>query len=253
ACETSGRSKMRPTTEHINATSHSPFTHSLAIEKHRMHHATPTPSRKHRKAISVRHVLVLFLCYCLLLQPNAAFAGPVGVNHPTPNSANNAGTLNNSTSGAWSILDPIFSFFERTEAVPPPVVAPIDAAVSRKVPLLSNGRVEGNLRIYTGQNINFDGGFVVTNETYVVGTPNITVATNATFNAGTIDESGSPDPVGYQIGINGTSRLSGKIHRRSDPLAFPADIPASVPQPSGTRIVNINTSADLASIGDWTT
>jgi RHS repeat-associated protein len=218
-----------------------------------MHHATPTPSRKHSKAISVRHVLVLFLCYCLLLQPNAAFAGPVGLNHPTPNSANNAGTLNSSTSSAWSILDNVFSFFEGSEAVPAPVVAPIDAAVSRKIPVLSNGRVEGNLRVYTGQPFSFEGGFVVTNETYVVGTPNVFVATNATFNAGTIDESGSPDPVGYLISINGTSRLLGKIHRRSDPLAFPADIPSSVPQPTGTRIVNINTSADLANIGDWAT
>src|SRR4029450_12123591 len=140
------------------------------------------------------------------------------------------------------------------ETVPPPVVvAPVDAAVSRKIPTLSNGRVEGNLRVYTGQDFSFDGGFVVTNETYVVGTPNVIVATNATFNAGTIDESGSSDPVGYTIRIKGTSPTLGKIHRRSDPLAFPGDIPTSVPQPTGTRIVNINTSADLANIGDWHT
>ncbi|HEV8187414.1 MAG TPA: Ig-like domain-containing protein [Pyrinomonadaceae bacterium] len=218
-----------------------------------MHHATPTRTRAHSRAISARHVLVLFLCYCLVLQPNAAFASPVGLNHPSPNAANNAGVLNNSPNGAWTILDPVFSFFEGSEAVPAPVVVPVDAAVSRKVPTLSNGRVEGNLRVYTGQDFSFEGGFVVTNETYVVGTPNVTIATNATFTAGTIDESGSPNPVGYIVAINGTSRLLGKIHRRSDPLAFPADIPASVPQPTGTRIVNINTSADLASIGDWTT
>lgn len=242
---------MRPTTtQHINATNQSPVTHSLAIEKHRMHQATPTRSRT--RSFSLRHVLVLFLCYCLLLQPNAAFANPVGLN-PTPGATpKTTETLTNSASGSWSLLDHIYSFFEGSEAAVP-VVAPIDAAVSRKVPVLSNGRVEGNLRVYTGQDFSFDGGFVVTNETYVVGTPNVQVATNATFNAGTIDESGSPDPVGYLISINGTSRLVGKIHRRSDPLAFPADIPTSVPQPTGTRIVNINTSADLANIGDWST
>ncbi|HEU4932662.1 MAG TPA: Ig-like domain-containing protein [Pyrinomonadaceae bacterium] len=221
-----------------------------------MHQAAPTPTRTRSlfRQATFRHVLVLFLCYCLVLQTNAAFANPVGLNPFTPSApANNAGLPGNSASRSWSLLDHAFSFFESTEAEPPMVVAPVDAAISRKVPTLSNGRVEGNLRVYTGQDFSFEGGFVVTNETYVVGTPNVTVATNATFNAGTVDESGSPDPVGYTVAINGTSRLIGKIHRRSDPLAFPADIPTSVPQPTGTRIVNINTSADLANIGDWST
>ena len=248
---------MRQTTEqHSTATNQSPVTHSLAIEKHRMHQATPTRTRSrfsHANALSFKHVLVLFLCYCLVLQPNAAFANPVGLTPSTPTPANNAETLNGSASSSWSILDHIYGFFENSEAATAPVVAPVDAAISRKIPTLSNGRVEGNLRVYTGQDFSFEGGFVVTNETYVVGTPSVTVATNATFNAGTVDESGSPDPVGYHININGTSRLLGKIHRRSDPLAFPGDIPASVPQPTGTRIVNINTSADLANIGDWHT
>mgnify|MGYP003288506881 CR=1 FL=1 len=238
---------MRPTTrQHIDATNHGPATHLSAIEKHSMHQASPIPSRT---PSLFRHVLVLFLCYCLVLQPNAAFANPVGLNNSTPN---NAGTLNNSPGGAWNLLDHVFGFFESSEAAAPPVV-PVDAAVSRKVPALSNGRIEGNLRVYTGQNFSFDGGFVVTNETYVVGTPNVTVASSATFNAGTVDESGSPDPVGYTVAVNGSSRLLGKIHRRTDALAFPTDIPTSVPQPTGTRVVTINTAADLANIGDWST
>ncbi|HEY0728049.1 MAG TPA: hypothetical protein VGD38_08285, partial [Pyrinomonadaceae bacterium] len=205
------------------------------------------------KAFSLKHVLVLFLCYCLVLQPNAAFAGPVGLSRATqPTSKNNAGTPGDFAGSAWGLLDHVLSFFESSEA-PPAVVVPVDAAISRKVPNLSNGKVEGNLRVYTGQSFSFEGGFVVTNETYVVGTPNVTVASGATFNAGTVDESGSADPAGYTIAINGTSRLLGKIHRRSDPLAFPADIPASIPQPTGTRVVNVNTAADLASIGDWST
>ncbi len=244
---------MRPTAkQHINAINQGPETH-LAIEKHSMQQAAPTPTR-HVRAFSFKHVLVLFLCYLLVLQPNAAFANPVGLNPFTPSTpANNAGLPGNATGSSWGLLEHAFSFFEGSEAEPAMVVAPVDAAISRKVPTLSNGRVEGNLRVYTGQNFSFEGGFVVTNETYVVGTPNVTVATNATFNAGTVDESGSPDPVGYTVAINGTSRLVGKIHRRSDPLAFPADIPTSIPQPTGTRIVNINTSADLANIGDWST
>jgi len=205
------------------------------------------------KPFSFKHVLVLFLCYCIVLQPNTAFAGPVGLSRATqPASANNSETPSGLAGSSWGLFDHVLSFFDSSEAAPA-VFAPVDAAVSRKAPNLSNGRVEGNLRVYTGQPFSFEGGFVVTNETYVVGTPNVTVATNATFNAGTIDESGSPDPAGYTIAINGTSRLVGKIHRRSDPLAFPADIPASVPQPTGTRIVNINTAADLANIGDWST
>src|SRR5689334_10919658 len=131
---------MKPTTvQHINATSHSPETHSLAIEKHSMHPATPTPSRiRFAKAISIRHVLVLFLCYCLLLQPNAAFANSVGLTPSAPTPTNKA--LNDSASDSWSLLDHIYGFFEGNEAVTP-VVAPIDAAVSRLVPTLSNGRI----------------------------------------------------------------------------------------------------------------
>lgn len=244
---------MKPTTVQHNAINQGPGTHLSTIEKHSMHQAASTPTR-HVRALSIRHVIALILCYCLVLQPNAAFANPVGLNPSTPSTpANNAGLPNNATGSSWSLLDHAFSFFEDSEAEPAMVAPPVDAGISRQVPTLSNGKIEGHLRVYTGQNFSFEGGFVVTNETYVVGTPNVTVASGATFNAGTVDESGSADPAGYTIAINGSSRLLGKIHRRSDAVAFPADIPTSVPQPTGTRTVTINTAADLANIGDWST
>jgi cytoskeletal protein CcmA (bactofilin family) len=241
---------MRLTTENnINASHRGPVSHSLTTETQSMHqvHSTPTPIcsqnriRHAAKAFTFTQTIALVLCYCLVVQPNAALSN--SLNRLTPGAA--------TPSASQGVLDSVLSFFGWGGAQPV-VVAPVDAAISRKVPSLSNGRIEGNLRVYTGQTFSFDGGFVVTNETYVVGTPNVTVATNANWN-GMVDEGGSADPVGYQVNINGTSRLIGKIHRRTDALGFPSDIPTSVPQPSGTRIVNINTSADLATIGDWTT
>src|SRR6185295_11367446 len=110
-----------------------------------------------------------------------------------------------------------------------------------------------NLRVYTGESFSLEGGFVVTDEVYVPGTPTVTIATNATYHGPNVVESGSASPSGYTVAINGTSRLVGHLHIHTDALGFPASIPQSVPQPAGTRVVNINTSADLNNIGNWST
>jgi RHS repeat-associated protein len=224
--------------------------------------------------LGYQQTLILLICACLLLQPNAALAtrgdataSPRLTKESSPlNSPGNTPSALTETRDSRGASRPVAapeaqpsmqSYFESlgelisvtaAEPLPPPV----DAAISRKVPRLENGRVGGNLRVYAGQSFSFDGGFTVTDETYVVGTPTVHVATNATYH-GSVDAGGNPDPTGYSIDINGTSRLVGQLHIRSDALAFPADIPTSVPPPAGTRIVSINTASDLNNIGNWAT
>jgi hypothetical protein len=184
-------------------------------------------------------LLTTLLCYCMLVQPFAALAAQ---HHAA-----------NSRSRVNGLVEKLVDFIgAELPAAPPPPPPLGDAAVSRKVPSLVNGRIDGNLRVYTPESFSFEGGFVVTQETYVVGTPSVTVATNATWHGTTVG-GGSAQPSNYTVAVNGTSRLTGQIHLHTDALGFPANIPLTVPQPAGTRIVNINTSADLNNIGSWAT
>ena len=57
--------------------------------------------------------------------------------------------------------------------------------------------------------------------------------------------------MGYQVTLNGG--IIGSTHRQSDPVAFPTDIPTSVPSPTATRQVTINSASDLSTIGNWAT
>lgn len=242
----------------------------------------PVRANSRQLALVCKQAVTLAVCACLLLQPNAALATRGDSNHspiltketiPVNNPSNSpfdetktsrapvdpATVTDPATNPATqpqpslhSYLNELAELISVTAAEPFPVPPPVDAAVSRKVPSLSNGRVGGNLRVYAGQSFSFDGGFTVTDETYVVGTPTVTVATNATYH-GSVDDGGDAQPTGYTVAVNGTSRLVGKLHIRANALAFPADIPASVPAPAGTRIVNINTASDINNIGNWAT
>src|SRR5690606_14902681 len=69
---------------------------------------------------------------------------------------------------------------------------------------------------------------------------------------GTVDEGGAAAP-SYKIKLQKGVAFPGKIHIRTDPVPLPADIPASVPAPTGARKVNVNHAADVSAIGDWST
>jgi len=127
-----------------------------------------------------------------------------------------------------------------------------DAAVSINRPTLNSGRVEGSLRVFSGENFTINGGIQITSDLLLVGTPKINVNGSASH-GGIVDGSGSLHPSNYRVTLNGGVTIGGKIHRRSDALALPSDIPTSVPQASGTRTVNINSPADVAKIGKWST
>ncbi len=233
-------------------------------------------------ALVPRQALILLLCACLLLQPNAALAtrgeatgSPSAMKKASPldSSANPPGNspLNGPPEEApgsresaalpeapaalpnlRGYLENLTELISLTAAAPLPPPAITDAAVSRHRPALNAGRIEGSLRVFSGETYAINTPFQLTGDLYALGNPQIIVNSGANH-GGTLNDGGSATPSNYSITLNGGLVLPGKIHLRADALALPADIPTSVPAPSGTRTVNINTPGDVASIGAWST
>jgi RHS repeat-associated protein len=134
----------------------------------------------------------------------------------------------------------------------PPLSSITDGAISRHRPALNGGRIEGSLRVFSGETFAINSAFQLTGDLYTVGTPTITVNSGASH-GGTINDGGTATPSGYQITLNSGTRLPGKIHTRANALSLPSDIPSSVPAPAGTRTVNLNSPADVSQIGNWAT
>jgi RHS repeat-associated protein len=135
--------------------------------------------------------------------------------------------------------------------IPPAPPAITDAAVSRHRPTLNAGSIEGTLRVFSGETFAINGGFQLTSDLYLVGTPTILTNGGARYGGKVID-GGAAQPSNYQVTLNG-AQLPGKIHLHADALQLPSDIPSAVPAPTATRVVNINSSADVAAIGNWGT
>lgn len=122
------------------------------------------------------------------------------------------------------------------------------AVVTRHAPTLNNGTVTGGLRVLLGESFNINSGTGLSS-LFLAGTPNL-VRNQGTY--GTIvSDGGLSTPSSYTVTLNGGT--IGTTHKQSDPLAFPSDIPTSVPTPAGTRNVTINTLADISNIGSWST
>ncbi len=140
------------------------------------------------------------------------------------------------------------------QAVPtdPIPITITDSVISKHLPTLNGGRIEGNLRVFHGEAFNINGSFQLTGDLYTVGTPNIVVNSGASH-GGVVSDGGGTTPSGYQVTLNSGVNLPGKIHTNADALTLPADIPSSVPAPSGSRTININSAADMNNIGDWQT
>lgn len=234
-------------------------------------------------ALFHKQALTLLLCACLLLQPNAVLGNdanssprlskesspvrsPINspANSPLKSSRNEAPSSPEAAEprepsdapatqpSLRSYLDSLTDLISLTAAAPLPPSSITDAAVSRHRPALNAGRIEGSLRVFSGETYAINTPFQLTGDLYALGNPQIIVNSGASH-GGTVNDGGSATPSNYSITLNGGLVLPGKIHLRADALALPADIPTSVPSPSGTRTVNINTPADVASIGAWST
>jgi hypothetical protein len=81
------------------------------------------------------------------------------------------------------------------------------AVTVRHAPALNgNGLIQGSLQQLLGENATLNGGFTMTGDLLVPGTPALRVNSNPTF-AGTIAGTGSASPAGYQITLNGNCSL----------------------------------------------
>jgi VCBS repeat-containing protein len=119
------------------------------------------------------------------------------------------------------------------------------AVTVRHAPSLNgNGLIEGSVQQLLGENVTLNGGFTLTGDLLVPGTPTLRVNGNPTF-AGTIVGSGSASPGGYQITFNGNCSLR-HLRTRTTPVSLPTV--TAPPQPAGTRTVTINKAGQ--SIGD---
>ncbi len=227
-------------------------------------------SKRRQLAHAPRKALIVFLCVCLLVQPNAALASrgseanlpklPIIIGSssraiaetPNPNKPPPAPSLRPSLQNYLEKLGDFISLNAALSLPIPPVQPITDAAVSRHKPALNAGRIEGSLRVFSGETYAINTPFQLTGDLYAVGNPQIVVGGGASH-GGLLDDGGSATPSNYSITLNGGLVLPGKIHRRADALALPTDIPTSVPTPTATRTVNINTPADVNTIGAWNT
>lgn len=106
------------------------------------------------------------------------------------------------------------------------------------------GRVEGSLQQLLGESATLNGGFTLTGDLLVPGTPTVQINGSPTF-AGTIVGTGSATPTGYCVTLNGGVSLR-YLRTRTNAVALPTVPPP--PSPTGTRSVTIGSAGQ--SYGD---
>ncbi|HTY87092.1 MAG TPA: M36 family metallopeptidase [Candidatus Acidoferrum sp.] len=123
---------------------------------------------------------------------------------------------------------------------------PTNLAVTvRHAPSLNgSGRIEGSLQQMLGENVTLNGGFTLTGDFLVPGSPALRTNGNPVL-AGIIAGTGSALPSGYQVTLNGNCSLK-YLRPRTAPIQLPTV--AAPPQPVGTRGVTINKAGQ--SFGD---
>ena len=118
------------------------------------------------------------------------------------------------------------------------------AVTVRHAPNLNGGTIQGSLRQLNGESVTANGGFAMTGDLLVPGTPSLRINGKPTF-AGTVVGAGSPSPTGYQITLNGNCSLN-YLRTRINPVSLPTV--TAPPQPGGTRAVTITSAGQ--SIGE---
>jgi RHS repeat-associated protein len=135
---------------------------------------------------------------------------------------------------------------------PPPVVETItDAVISRHKPTLSNGRIEGSLRVLLGESFTIPNAASITSNVYLPGAPSVQV-NNGAQHGGIVSDEGASTPNGYTLTLANNANLPGSIHTHADAIELPA-VATSVPPATGTRTVTVSSQAQVATIGDWQT
>ncbi|HEY9508971.1 MAG TPA: hypothetical protein VIV82_03835, partial [Verrucomicrobiae bacterium] len=119
------------------------------------------------------------------------------------------------------------------------------AVTVRHAPNLNgSGVIEGSLQQLLGESVTLNGGFTMTGDFLVPGTPVLRQNGNPDF-GGIIDGNGSNLPGGYRVTLNGNCSLR-YLRTRITPVSLPAVV--LPPHPAGSRNVTIGNSEEL--IGD---
>lgn len=231
----------------------------------------PRPSRATR-ALSIRsgkqtyvaaaswvtlccRLLSLLLAYALLVQSVPHVGSGVRANRFQPRLAKRAEKSRRefnwssveASAGAWS--EAISAMSGGTDISPSTIA---DAVVSRHKPTLNSGRIEGTLRLLQGESFTINGSTQLTSDLYLPGTPLIQLNKGAQY-GGTISEGSAANPANYTVSLTGGVILPGQIHTNVDAVPLPSDFPNSVPAPTGTRTLTIDSQSDVAAIGNWQT
>ncbi len=150
--------------------------------------------------------------------------------------------LQGESSGASQTVDS--TFLKITPSASPTV----GGAVVRHAPQINgNSRVQGSVRLLTGENVTLNGGAVITTDLLVPGTPTVRLNGHPTLGS-TVEGTGSAQPSGYQIRLNGNAQL-GRLVTRTDPIAMP--VVTAPPAATGTRDVALNGPG--GNVGDFAT
>jgi RHS repeat-associated protein len=265
--------EMNGNDNRLDARRASAATHATAAR--RRARATRTHAGDDSRGHVARNFVTWALIFMLFSQSNFALAGTMhgptnarAVSHtlfaPAGIYVSAQAAFASATQSALDFVSGLFSSGNDNNATPEAAPAAFDpaalavalptptpdAAISRHYPSLNGGRIEGNLRVNSGENIAINSMFQLTGDLYTVGTPNIIVNSGASY-GGLVDDGGTTTPTGYPLTLNSGFVMPGKIHKRANALTLPT-MP-SVPAASGTRTVNINTAADVSTIGTWST
>lgn len=150
----------------------------------------------------------------------------------------------------WSLVLPlIVPVAARVNRVDPgmpsqPQAPPVEAAAVRHGPVVNGGRIEGSVRQLLGENVTLNSGGTITGDLFVPGTPTVKLNGSSSY-GGTISGTGSTQPTGYFVTLNGGATL-GRLVNRTNPITL--EVVSAPPAPQGTRNVTINSAGQ--SIGD---
>jgi hypothetical protein len=140
----------------------------------------------------------------------------------------------------------LLAFFSHTAGSLRAEVAAPGTARVRHAPQIS-GTVQGSVLQMLGESVSLPGGSTISNDLLVPGTPTLRTNGKPSF-GGTIVGSGSSSPSGYEVTLNGQSRL-GQLLTRTNPLALAGVAMPS--NPSGTRDLAVNGAGQ--NVGSWAT
>ena len=110
----------------------------------------------------------------------------------------------------------------------------------RHAPGLIGGTVRGSVQQLNGENVTLAGGFEMSGDLLVSGTPSLIVRGKPAF-SGTLTGNGSASPTGYKVTLNGNCSLR-YLRTRTDPVKLP--VVADPAPPKGKRIVCISGRTD---------